>query len=232
MKFPNWFRIAWWVLILLLTSYGLCKRFDAIVAGHDIPFDVFLFLVWVALMLVPIFQEVNFFGIKLKQSVDALKSEVSQLKSTINNNINVKPVFNFTPTDSSQLKELEQKYNDVLDLVLQQNKKKPASQITAFLGVPQDNQILFSARFRIETELRRIWRYAFRPDANMQFYPVAKMLMELRKVDLISNELYGPLKEVIAICNYGIHGEDVAPEQVTFVKDLSPKLIAALEDLQ
>ncbi|SFD70948.1 hypothetical protein SAMN05444380_101103 [Thermophagus xiamenensis] len=41
-----------------------------------------------------------------------------------------------------------------------------------------------------------------------------------------------PLREVIAIANYGIHGEDISEKQIKFVKDIAPKLIATLKEIE
>jgi hypothetical protein len=49
----------------------------AIISGMATPFDIFVFLILVALLLVPLFQEVSFFGISLKQELDELKAHVS-----------------------------------------------------------------------------------------------------------------------------------------------------------
>jgi hypothetical protein len=53
MKLPNWFKIGWWVILLGLTGVILFKRFEAISSGQSVPADVFVFLIFVALMLVP-----------------------------------------------------------------------------------------------------------------------------------------------------------------------------------
>ena len=55
MKLPNWFKILWWILLIGLTGIILFKRFDEIISGQSVLFDIFIFLIFVALMLVPIF---------------------------------------------------------------------------------------------------------------------------------------------------------------------------------
>jgi hypothetical protein len=67
MKLPKWFKISWWIILLLLTGIILFKRYEAITTGQSVPVDVFVFLIFVALMLVPIFSEIEFFGLKLKR---------------------------------------------------------------------------------------------------------------------------------------------------------------------
>jgi hypothetical protein len=59
MKLSNWFKILWWFLITVTAV------------------DVFFFAIWIALMLVPLFQEVSFLGVKFKQEVEGLKAFVA-----------------------------------------------------------------------------------------------------------------------------------------------------------
>lgn len=76
MKLPNWFKISWWIILLLLTGIILFKRYEAITTGKSVPADVFVFLIFVALMLVPIFSEIEFFGLKLKREIEELKADI------------------------------------------------------------------------------------------------------------------------------------------------------------
>ena len=89
MKLPNWFKIVWWIFLLGLCGILLGFRVDEIINGHSVPADVFIFLIFFALMLVPIFSEINFFGIKLKKEIDNLKTNIElkfgDLKNEIQN---------------------------------------------------------------------------------------------------------------------------------------------------
>lgn len=77
MKLPNWFKILWWIALIGLTGIILFNRFDDIISGQSVPFDIFIFLIFVALMLVPIFSEIDFFGIKLKKEIEDLKQDIN-----------------------------------------------------------------------------------------------------------------------------------------------------------
>jgi hypothetical protein len=58
MKLPNWFRIVWWALSILLIT-GMLIALDDLFTGHAVAFDVVMFLVLVAVCLMPLFQELN-----------------------------------------------------------------------------------------------------------------------------------------------------------------------------
>ena len=102
MKLPNWFKIAWWVILLILTTTILYKRYDAITSGLSVPADVFIFMIFVALMLVPIFSEFEFFGIKLKKEIDDLKNEVNVKIGDLKNDIRIRQVQNIHINDKQK----------------------------------------------------------------------------------------------------------------------------------
>ena len=87
MKLPNWFKILWWILLIGLTGIILFNRFDEIISGQSVLFDIFIFLIFVALMLVPIFSEIDFFGIKLKKEIEDLKQDIRIKLGDIKNEI-------------------------------------------------------------------------------------------------------------------------------------------------
>lgn len=46
---------------------------------------------------------------------------------------------------------------------------------------------------------------------------------------MISPNLAHAVREVYSVCSAAIHGEDVSDNQVQFVRDVAPELLAALE---
>lgn len=106
MKLPNWFRIFWWVMLLLLIGSILYARRDDLLAGRAVPADVIIFLVWVGLLLVPLFREVSLFGVTLKQEMKGLKDEVASLRAEFRNTVDVRaqisPTFNIPAPPTRQ----------------------------------------------------------------------------------------------------------------------------------
>lgn len=97
MKFPNWFRISWWVLLSVTVSFFLYKRHPQLISGNATSADIFIFLIWVVLLLLPLFEELSLFGITFKKEVEELKSDFSSkienLKAEIKNTINLQFVM-------------------------------------------------------------------------------------------------------------------------------------------
>lgn len=237
MKLPNWFKITWWIVLILATTAVLLLRFNAIKKGESVPFDVFLFFIWIALMLVPIFTQIEFFGIKFKREIDDLKSQISLKFGDLKNEIKLSQTHNITaniqgygpPPPDDRITEIQQQ----LDTLLKDKTKRHTSGIA--IDVPSDNIDLFKVRYSIEKEINRIWigRYDGEIDEFTQRRtPMYRQIQDLQKYDIINGNLGSMLRELLSICNYGIHGEKVTEKQMGFVKGYSEEIINYLKDVK
>jgi len=231
MKLPNWFKITWWIILLLLTGTILFKRYEAITTGQSVPADVFVFLIFVALMLVPIFSEIEFFGLKLKKEIDELKADISLKFGDIKNEIRTSQnqTLNQTiqaygqygpPPPDSKLPELEEEIDRIVKAKLQEHGVIIDQPLASRIDVPDDNLTMFKVRYNIETQLRRIWENRFDEkafDPRFRHQPTMRIIQDLTKFEIIDNNFYGILREILSICNYAIHGEQVTDKQVSFV---------------
>jgi hypothetical protein len=231
MKLPNWFKITWWIILLLLTGTILFKRYDAITTGQSVPADVFVFLIFVALMLVPIFSEIEFFGLKLKKEIEELKADINLKFGDIKNEIRTSQnqTLNQTiqaygqygpPPPDSKLPELEEEIDRIVKAKLQEHGVIIDQPLASRIDVPDDNLTMFKVRYNIETQLRRIWENRFDEkafDPRFRHQPTMRIIQDLTKFEIIDNNFYGILREILSICNYAIHGEQVTDKQVNFV---------------
>lgn len=243
MKLPNWFKIIWWIALLGLTGTILFKRFDAITSGQSVPADVFVFLIFVALTLVPIFSEIEFFGIKLKKEIEDLKQDISiklgDIKNEIRNNqtqtVNQTIQAYGPPPPDNKLPELESEIDRIVKAKLKEHGVSIDKPLTSRIDVPDDNLQLFKVRYNIETQLRRIWEQRFDGsdfDQRLRHQPVIKIIQELTKYEIIDNNFYGILREILSICNYAIHGENVTDNQVTFVTKNAKQVLDYLSQVK
>lgn len=226
MKFPNWFKVTWWLILILVSGYILCHRINEIINGNSNQTDTVIFLIFIALMLVPIFPEVDLLGIKLKQSLDDLKEyinvKVGDIKTEIHSN-HVQSVYiqNYEkPSPESKLRDIEEKIKQEITPELKHNSKID-------LDIPDANLLLFKVRYNIEIELRRIWEKYY-PKSNKPI-PLMEIIRTLLKNNILNTNIYNPLREILAICNYAIHGEKVSDNQVSFIKDYANELILYLQ---
>jgi len=243
MKLPNWFKIGWWVILLGLTGVILFKRFEAISSGQSVPADVFVFLIFVALMLVPLFSEIEFFGIKLKKEIEELKNDMNiklgDIKTEIHSNQNQtvnQTVQTFgPPPPDNKLPELQKEIEKILSDKLKEHGISADFKIAGRIDVPKDNLLMFQVRYNIEKQLRRIYAqnfdsYHFEPEIRQQ--PVVKLIQDMINNKIIDNNFYGVLKEILSICNYAIHGEKVTENQVSFVTNNSKVILDYLSQIK
>jgi hypothetical protein len=167
-RFANWFRVAWWIVLCAAVTLILRARLGAISGGSAVPADVFVFLIWVALLLVPVFSEISFFGISLKQEIKDLSDQVTRLQTEIRNSVDVRaqinPVFYAAPPADSQLPALEQRLKAMLAEVLREAGVERVAPTAPSDELPAGVEFLFKARYQLEQELRRICRNRNRGD--------------------------------------------------------------------
>jgi hypothetical protein len=228
MKLPNWFKIVWWIILLILTGFILFKRYDAIAQGVSVPTDFFILLVFIALMLVPIFSEINLFGIKLKREIEDLKTEINVKFGDLKNEIKTSQnqTFNATiqgfgpPPPDNKLPELENDIERIVRIKLKEHGLHEMPKLAGRIDVPDDNINLFKVRYNIEKQLKRIWESRFEEtsiDVRFKYQPILKVIQDLTKYEIIGKDFDGILREILSICNYAIHGEKVTDNQVLFV---------------
>lgn len=236
MKLPNWFRIIWWLVLLGLISYVLVRRHDALVSGQGSLADVFVLLIWVALFLAPIFQEINFFGVKLRQHLSELKQEVDGLRTDIRNTIDVQTQINPTfqmlsaPPDA-QLPAIEERFRRILDDTLEKYGVSPQKD-EAIADIPESTVFLFKTRYMIEQEINRIWEQRMSPEMFTRPRGLSRMATDIANEGLIPYELLSVIRDVYAAASPAIHGREMSKPRIDFVKDVALDLIAALKAIQ
>ncbi len=57
------------------------------------------------------------------------------------------------------------------------------------------------------------------------------MARNLAESEAIPRDFVHAIKEVYNVCSPAIHGEEVTEQQVAFVKDLAPKIVATLRKI-
>ena len=228
------FKNFWWFLIVVVVGIYLYSRLDQLTAGNPNNFDIVVFVIWIGVCLAPIFKDINIFGIKLKQEIDELKKDVSHqlqiLKTEIKSSIEVSSSNNNhiyvstpEPPKDSEIPDLAKQVQDAL-------KKMGISgaepQMNFSTSVDTVHVELFKIRLSFENLIRR---YTRKNGGVGRRYSLAKLLRDLRDTNSISHEIYSGVSEVISICNYAAHGEDITETQANFVKESAPGLLKALE---
>jgi len=78
MKNSENFKTLWWGILVIVVGYYLFARYPKLIEGTPSYFDTIVFLVWIGVCLAPIFQEIDIFGVKLKQQIEDLKKDMNR----------------------------------------------------------------------------------------------------------------------------------------------------------
>lgn len=236
MSFSDRLRIAWWLLLVTAVTWFIAQRHPDLVPGRAAPADIVVFLVWVALLLVPLFQELEFFGLKFRQEIQSakeeVKGEIASVRSELRNAVDILAVFSPqitfpVPLPDSQLPDVENRVKAAVEEALASHglRRPPAD---TDLQVPKDAMLLFATRFNVERELRRIARQR---DLDIGLRRVAGMQLSraLVQAGVIEPSLDRAIREVYAVSSAGVHAEDVTPAQAAFVRDVASELVGTLK---
>ncbi|QOR38571.1 hypothetical protein HNO52_08655 [Billgrantia diversa] len=235
MKNTENFKIFWWFVLVLAIGGFLFGRQEDLINGEPTYFDSIVFVIWIGICLAPIFQEMDLFGVKLKQDIQDLKKDMNHqlaiLKTEITSSIEVSSAnsnqiyvnTNSEPPKDSEIPGLTAQIQAAME------KMGIKSEDTENLREKYSGSIeteMFEFRLAFEKLLRR---YSVALGMDARRVSVGKMLYTLRQVEGIPKDIVVGVQEVISICNYAVHGEDVTPDQVYFVRKSAPGLLKALE---
>lgn len=240
MRFPNRFRIVYWLVVTGVVSAYLGMRLPDLRAGVATAADAVAIVVWLALVLVPIFAEVEIFGIRLRAQLDELKTEVKRdladVRADVRNAIDVRatvsPVFNLSPAPDQQLAQLREIVKQEVAQHVAVPPLEPHAKASQVPPVDPAVSELFTIRYHLERELTRISESRFNSEMTLGRPPGAlTVLRGLVDFGLLSADLASAIREVYAICSAAIHGRAPSNAQLAFVRDLGPTAFAALKAL-
>ncbi len=203
--------------------------------------DAFLFLLLAVLFLLPLFQEFDFFGLKLKSELSSLKGEIREqilnIRSDINSiriNTQVNPQFILQVPSDSQIPSIETEFNKALQQTLKSYNIRQPRKVQTEFEVPSDIDYLIKARYALEKEVRKLGKSVMEKEDEDRVYPLAfqQIVRSLRKSEIINADLEEVLKQIYAICSKAAHSEHVSEAKIGFVKEIAPDLIATLKAIQ
>lgn len=192
-----------------------------------------------AVCLAPIFKDVKLFGLELKQDIEQLKKEITHqlalMKVELQSSIDVSssntshvhinsgvPI----PASDAEILDIKQQVSETLKEfgigvgITDQPEQNFAHDIR------KESIDLFKVRLSFELLINE---YSRLNGIDPRRYPMHRILRELQKNEKISTNVIHGVLEVIAICNYAVHGESVSENQIAFVLDSAPGLYAALK---
>ena len=213
-----------------------------LLGGKPTPFDALVFVIWACLLLAPVFTEVNMLGVKLKQQVEAVKAQVANvdkqvegLRAEFHNSVDIRsqvnPSFTITSTPhDSELRSLEKVIRTIIEEAVKQLGVNRQSPPISEIELPSGITFLLSTRYRIEREIRRLWREQFGKEADRLSAP--RLIPSLVEARVLPSSLGDAIRGIHSVCSPATHGEDVSDAKINFVRDLAPELLSTLRAIK
>ncbi|ACB84640.1 hypothetical protein [Natranaerobius thermophilus] len=237
MRFSERFKIIWWIVLIVLATSFLYSRRDYLLDEQVHILEFSIFIIWVGLLLIPLFNEFEMFGFRLRQEIKGLKTEVKGLQNLIQNFVNVNkqigPSIYMTPPSDASIPVIEERSRSILNEV---QKNLDINENVKSKNIPEisDNvSYLFAVRYHIERELRRIWNHRFSTEEHRKrTISIQNILQQLVSAEVIDFRFANVISEVYSICSPAIHGEEVSERRINFVRDIASDLINTLNAIE
>lgn len=127
-------------------------------------------------------------------------------------------------------KEVKKIKQDVVDAKLETSRTESDKKYSSILEISKHDIVLALAKLRIEIE-RKVGRIQeIEIDSTDKKLPLNRIITELKNREIIPSNLYGPLKEVIYLCNRAIHGEKVEEESAKELLEVGVSILDYLND--
>ncbi len=228
----KWLISNWWYVLLTMISsiYMFVYRFK-VYELTQINALALIGIVWVILLLLPLFSEFEFLGVKLKKELVKanveLKESIADIKMQIVDFKNVNYASMSVNVISSPLASKEQLEH--LEFLIRELK---ASSQPTIITMQFENEevpiLLFKTRFEIESKLSNIClKLNYDGDRT-----ISRMLQYLVRLNAIDARYYEIITQVNKIATRGVHGEIVSDNYIKLVKSAYPSIMDYLSTLE
>ena len=218
---------GWHIFLLVISSiYVYIYRFD-IYQMTELNAQNLIFILWLILLGLPLFSEIEIGSVKLKREIEQTRAEVKEsigelkyqiLEMKINNTNSNMLVFSNQPLPSKdELSQLQQHI---------EHDNSIRSSDNSDFKISEDNIYLFQVRLSLEKQLSALCNF-FNYGERRSIPAMAQFLVQHEVFDRKTAEL---IREVINITNRGVHGEIIDDDYVRFVKNTYPAIKKALEN--
>ena len=233
-------KTYYWIGLIVFFSLILGLRYFGFLIELRKEFFYAIFGLWICLILLPLFGEIEFLGIKLKKEIDELKkdvkSEIQSIKYEINTSNKQKVFLGYGPPPSdNKIPELEKEINDLKENFKLTEKTKPTIQSTELKGrfdVSDSTLQLFQIRFKLEELITKIWNN-YRDENeldNLRIISPTKMLNDLKSLEIINLDILEITRGILSICNSAVHGKMTSKRQREFAFENSKIIYDTLSE--
>lgn len=219
----------WWYIFLLLisTAYVVKYRYE-ICQMTELNAQNLIFILWLILLGMPLFSEIEIGNIKLKKEIEQTRAEVKEsigelkyqiLDMKISNSNSNTVVVNNRPLPSRDEMSQLQKHAE------SDNSVGTAANSELDSNISEDNVHLFKVRLSLEKQLSALCNM-FQYSDHRSMYSMVQFLIQHEVLD---RNIAGLIREIINIANHGVHGEIIDDEYLQFIDKTYPVVKSALE---
>lgn len=224
----NYIKKKWWYLLLVIASsiYVIRYRYE-IYEIEQFNAGSLIFIIWIILLALPLFSEIEIGSVKIKKEVEKAQSElkdsINELRMQIINmqisNANNNTIMVGQLASEGELTAMRKSVEENQ----QNNRHEDADQEEK---VPDQTVYLLGIRRTLERMLSSLCKMINMPGRKT----VGEMLYVAVKYELIDVNTANILREINGIANRSIHGEIVSDEYIEFVKEVFPEIKRRLEN--
>lgn len=233
-------KTYYWIGLLIFFSIVLGLRYFGILTEIRKEFFYAIFGLWICLILLPLFGEIEFLGIKLKKEIEELKkdvkSEIQSIKYEINTSNKQQVFLGYGPPPSdNKMSELEKEINDLKEKYKvneKESEKLKSSELTGRFDVSESTVQLFQIRYKLEGLITKIWNN-YREDQdseNGRITSPTRMLNDLVNLEIINLDISEIIRGILSICNSAVHGKMTSKRQRDFVLENSKVIYDTLSE--
>ena len=217
---------GWHIFLIIVSSiYVYIYRFD-IYQMTELSAQNLIFILWLILLGLPLFSEIEIGSVKLKKEIEQTRVEVREsigelkyqiLEMKINNTNSNTLIFNNEPLPTKA--ELSKMQSHI--------KHDHTAQSAADLdfNVSDENIYLFQVRLVLEKQLSTLCNM-FQYSERRSIHSMIQLLVQHEVLDRNTVSL---LREIFNIANRGVHGEIVDDDYIDFVKKTYPMIKRTLD---
>lgn len=208
---------AWYIVLLSFSSLYVWKSRYYISDLSSLTPENLIFLIWIVLLLFPLFSEMEFMGVKIKRAIEQANAEVKEsiqelklqmidLKVSNSFSTTVQIANNTLPTQTEM---------DKLEKVLPDNRETVVEKVPSNIPI-----YLFEVRYELEKQLRELHSYIV--PIGYAGASLSKMAKDLYREEVIDGITCDLIIKIARIANNVIHGGQAEKEHVDFVQRSLP----------
>ena len=220
-------KVFWYIVLLCAgTAYVVLNR-KAIYQLDKMNAVNVIFIVWLVVLILPLFSEIELFGIKLKKEVEKVKEDVSDSKKEIKDVKDQLIDLKISNSVSAVVNVAMQPLPPAESLSGYSRSYSPGAVRTAsaeeqgegILGISFQSAVLSQIKTGFEKNLSEICRMSGAAEGT-----AADMLAGLKNRELIDSSELSLLSLVFQIALRGFYGEEIREEYFIFVRDALPEV--------